>query len=102
LLVASLDNFVYMLSLSRGSRVWKRQLSGRISSQPLTSSDGALFIPLSSDSGVVLALRDGKQINTLPIGADNSISASPVKVGNLVVVTSIKGLLAFSSPKTQP
>ena len=102
LLVASLDNFVYMLSLSRGSRLWKRQLSGRISSQPLTSSDGALFIPLSSDSGVVLALRDGKQINTLPIGADNSISASPVKVGNLVVVTSIQGLLAFSSPKTQP
>ncbi len=102
LLVASLDNFVYLLSFNRGNRLWKRQLPGRISSQPLTASDGALFIPLSSDSGVVLALRDGKQINTLPIGADNSISASPVKVGNLVVVTTIKGLLAFSSPATQP
>lgn len=102
LLVASLDNFVYLLSLNRGNRLWKRQLSGRISSQPLTASDGALFVPLSSDSGVVLALRDGKQVNTLPIGADNSIGASPVSVGNLVVVTTIHGLLAFSHPKTQP
>ena len=102
LLVASLDNFVYFLSLNHGNRLWKRQLSGRISSQPLTASDGALFVPLSSDSGVVLGLRDGKQVNTLPIGADNSISASPVKVGNLVVVTTIKGLLAFAQPKSQP
>src|SRR5688572_20527897 len=56
LLVASLDNFVYLLSLNHGNRLWKRQLSGRISSQPLTATDGALFVPLSSDSGVVLAL----------------------------------------------
>lgn len=98
LLVASLDNFVYFLSLNRGSRLWKRQLSGRISSQPLTAADGALFVPLSSNSGIVLALRDGKQVNTLPIGEDNSIGASPVSVGDVVLVTTIHGLLAFSHP----
>lgn len=102
LLVASLDNFVYFLSLNRGSRLWKRQLSGRISSQPLTATDGALFVPLSSDSGIVLALRDGKQVNTLPIGEDNSIGASPVSVGDVVLVTTIHGLLAFSRPATTP
>ncbi|HEY3026830.1 MAG TPA: PQQ-binding-like beta-propeller repeat protein [Pyrinomonadaceae bacterium] len=102
LLVASLDNFVYLLSLNRGSRLWKRQLSGRISSQPLTATDGALFVPLSSDSGIVLALRDGKQVNTLPIGEDNSIGASPVNVGDVVLVTTIHGLLAFSHPATSP
>ncbi len=102
LLVASLDNFVYFLSLNRGSRLWKRQLSGRISSQPLTASDGALFVPLSSDSGIVLALRDGKQVNTLPIGEDNSIGASPVGIGDVVLVTTIHGLLAFSQPATGP
>jgi outer membrane protein assembly factor BamB len=102
LLVASLDNFVYLFSLNRGNRIWKRQLPGRIASQPLTASDGALFVPLSSSSGVVLALHDGKQVNTLPIGEDNSIGASPVGVGDLVLVTTIHGLLAFSHPKTQP
>ncbi|MEP6912614.1 MAG: PQQ-binding-like beta-propeller repeat protein [bacterium] len=102
LLVASLDNFVYFLSLNRGGRLWKRQLSGRISSQPLTASDGALFVPLSSDSGIVLALRDGKQVNTLPIGEDNSIGASPVGIGDVVLVTTIHGLLAFAQPATGP
>ncbi|MEA2203504.1 MAG: hypothetical protein QOE77_280 [Blastocatellia bacterium] len=99
-LVASLDNFVYLFSLNRGRRIWKRQLSGRISSQPLTATDGALYVPLSSNSGVVLALRDGKQVNTLPIGEDNSIGASPIGVENLVLLTTIHGLLAFSPPQS--
>jgi outer membrane protein assembly factor BamB len=99
-LAASLDNFVYLFSLNRGRRIWKRQLSGRISSQPLTATDGALYVPLSSNSGVVLALRDGKQVNTLPIGEDNSIGASPIGVGNLVLLTTIHGLLAFSAPQS--
>lgn len=97
-LVASLDNFVYLFSFHRGRRIWKRQLSGRIASQPLTAPDGALFVPLSSNSGVVLALSDGKQVNTLPIGDDNSIGASPVGIGDLVLVTTVHGLLAFSHP----
>jgi outer membrane protein assembly factor BamB len=99
-LVASLDNFVYLFSLNRGRRTWKRQLSGRISSQPLTATDGALYVPLSSNSGVVLALRDGKQVNTLPIGEDNSIGASPIGVGNFVLLTTIHGLFAFSPPQS--
>jgi outer membrane protein assembly factor BamB len=99
-LAASLDNFVYLFSLNRGRRIWKRQLSGRISSQPLTATDGALYVPLSSNSGVVLALRDGKQVNTLPIGEDNSIGASPIGVGNLVLLTTIHGLFAFSAPQS--
>jgi len=98
-LVASLDNFVYLFSLNRGNRIWKRQLSGRIASQPLTAEDGALFVPLSGNSGIVLALRDGKQVNTLPIGEDNSIGASPVGSGKLVLVTTIHGLLAFAAPR---
>jgi outer membrane protein assembly factor BamB len=57
LLVASLDNFVYFLSLTRGARLWKRQLAGRIAAQPLAAADGALFTPLSGDTGVVLDLR---------------------------------------------
>jgi outer membrane protein assembly factor BamB len=101
-LAASLDNFVYLFSLNRGHRVWKRQLGGRIASQPLTASDGALFVPLSSNSGIVLALSDGKQVNTLPIGEDNSIGASPVGIRDLVLVTTIHGLLAFAHPSGQP
>ena len=98
LLVASLDNFVYLLSLNRGDRLWKRQLAGRLAAEPLTTNDGALFTPLSGDTGVVLDLRDGKQLNSLPIGEDNSTTASPIVAGSMLFVTTRRGLLAFSRP----
>lgn len=98
LLATSLDNFVYYLSLPKGARLWKHQLAGRIPAQPLTANDGALFIPLSGDAGVVLDLRDGKQINLLPLGEESSVAASPITAGKLILVTTRHGLLAFSRP----
>lgn len=98
LLATSLDNFVYYLSLTRGTRLWKQQLAGRIPAQPLTATDGALFIPLSGDAGVVLSLRDGKQLNLLPLGEDASIAASPIMAGKVIFVTTRHGLRAFSRP----
>lgn len=98
LLVASLDNFAYLLTLSRGKRIWKRQLPGRVSAQPLTTADSALFTPLSSQVGVVLALRDGKQVNSLPTGDSINTAASPVVIADSVFLTTDRGLLAFSHP----
>lgn len=103
LLVASFDNFVYLLSFQRGKRLWKRQLPGRISAQPVTTEDGALFTPISSDAGVVLALSDGKQVNSLPTGEGSNTAASPLVVADIVFLTTDQGLLAFSRPgKTKP
>ena len=101
LLVASLDNFVYRFSLN-GRRSWKRQLPGRISAQPLTAEDGALFTPLSSPAGVVLGLRDGRQVNSLPTGEEITTSASPIAVGDAVLLTTEHGFLAFAQPKESP
>lgn len=98
LLVASLDNFVYLLSFNEGDRLWKHQLAGRVAAEPLTTPDGALFTPLSSSTGVVLDLHDGKQINSLPIGEDNSLVASPIVAGKALFITTRHGLLAFSRP----
>ena len=96
-LAASLDNFAYLLSLNKGSLIWRRQLPGRISARPITSADGALFTPFSTDQAIVLNLKDGKTANTLPLGEENSSSAAPVSVNNLVLITIPHGLLAFSS-----
>jgi eukaryotic-like serine/threonine-protein kinase len=97
-LAASLDNFAYLLN-TKGSMVWKRQLPGRIPSRPLTVQDDALFTPLSSSTAVVLALRDGKQVNALPTGELTS-SAAPVIVGDAILVTTEHALLAFAPPLT--
>jgi outer membrane protein assembly factor BamB len=106
LLAASLDNFAYSLNL-KGTMLWKKQLPGRISAQPLTVQETALFTPLSSSVAVVLGLKDGKQLNSLPTGEELTSSASPVIVGDAVIVTTEHGLLAFGRPaqattKTKP
>jgi outer membrane protein assembly factor BamB len=101
LLVASLDNFVYKYSLT-GARLWKRRLPGRISSQPLVTHLGALFMPFSSSAAVVLELRDGRQINLLPTGEEIATSASPIAVGAVVLLTTEHGLLAFAAPREKP
>jgi outer membrane protein assembly factor BamB len=97
LLVASLDNFAYLLSLN-GSMLWKRLLPGRISAEPLAIQEAALFTPLSSETGVVLALRDGKQVNALQAGEELTSSAAPIVVGDAVFVTTEHGLVAFARP----
>lgn len=98
ILVTSLDNSVYLLSFNGGDRLWKRLLAGRIAAEPLTTADGVLFTPLSGSTGVVLDWRDGKQLNSLPIGEDNSLASAPIVAGNMLLVTTRHGLLAFSRP----
>jgi eukaryotic-like serine/threonine-protein kinase len=105
-LAASLDNFAYSLNL-KGTMLWKKLLPGRISAQPLMLQETALFTPLSSSVAVVLGLKDGKQLNSLQTGDELSSSASPVIVGDAVIVTTEHGLLAFGRPveattKTRP
>jgi eukaryotic-like serine/threonine-protein kinase len=97
LLAASLDNFAYLLN-DKGTMLWKKQLPGRISSQPLTVAEAALFTPLSSTAAVVLSLKDGKQVNSLPTEQELTSSASPILVGDAVIVTTEHGLLAFAHP----
>jgi outer membrane protein assembly factor BamB len=97
LLAASLDNFAYLFD-AKGGRMWKRLLPGRISSQPLTVQEAVLFMPLSSSVAVVLALRDGKQVNLLATGDEITSSAAPVVVGDALIVTTEHGMLAFASP----
>ncbi len=97
LLAASLDNFAYLLN-NKGAMLWKKLLPGRISSQPLTVQEAALFTPLSSSTAVVLSLKDGKQVNSLPTEEELTSSAAPIVVGDAVIVTTEHGLLAFAHP----
>jgi len=98
-LASSFDNFAYLLSLRHGSVRWRQLLPGRVPARPVTASDGALFTPLSTDSAIVLSLKDGKPVNRLQIGQENSSSAAPVVVQETVFLTTAHGLMAFSSSR---
>ena len=99
LLVSSLDNYAYLLSLNKGALIWRRQLPGRISARPVTAGDGALFTPFSTDAAIVLNPHDGKPVNTLTLGEENSSAAAPILVANFVVITAPHAVLAFAAPK---
>jgi outer membrane protein assembly factor BamB len=102
LLVASRDNFVYFLSHRNGSRLWKKQLPGRVVGAPLVGSDSALFAILGGEVCVALSLADGKQVNTLALGEGNAASTPPQGVGPYVIVPTRSGLIAFAPSDTTP
>lgn len=95
-LASSFDNFAYLLSLRHGSVRWRQLLPGRVPARPVTAADGALFTPLSTDSAIVLSMKDGKPVNRLQLGQENSSSAAPVVVQEIVFLTTAQGLMAFS------
>jgi outer membrane protein assembly factor BamB len=97
LLATSLDNFVYCLSTQRGKKVWKRQLPGRVTARPLVLEDEVLLSPLAGDECVVLSLQDGRKINSVYVGEDNNSEADPMLSGDLLLLTTRKGVLAFSN-----
>ena len=95
-LATSLDNFVYCLSPQRGTRLWKRQMAGRIVARPLVTEQDVLLSPLAGDETVVLDLQDGKKTNSIPTGEDNNTGASPILSGNTLLLTTRKGLEAYT------
>jgi outer membrane protein assembly factor BamB len=95
-LASSLDNFAYLLS-RKGAVLWRQLLPGRVPARPLTAADGALFTPLSTDIAIVLSLKNGKPLNTMPMGEENSSSAAPIAANGMIVLTTPHGLLAFSA-----
>jgi outer membrane protein assembly factor BamB len=100
LLVTSLDNFAYCLSPRKGYRRWKRQLPGRVAAQPLVADDGILLSPLSGEECVVLAPRDGRKLNSINVGEDNNTGASPLLSGRLLLLTTRRGLFAYSGTES--
>lgn len=95
LLVTTSDNFVLFFSPKTGKRIWKRQLPGRLAGQPLVTSEGALFALVGEDACIALSLRDGRQINTIPLGEDNEVVAAPALAQQTLLIPTRKGLLAF-------
>lgn len=97
LLTTSLDNFVYCLSPENGDKLWKRQLPGRVEAQPLVLGDVVLLSPIAGDECVALSVEDGREVNSIYVGEDGNIGTSPLLFGNLLLLTTRKGLYAFSN-----
>ncbi|MCA1641233.1 MAG: PQQ-like beta-propeller repeat protein [Acidobacteria bacterium] len=101
-LITTQDNFILFLESRYGKRLWKRQMPARLAAPPSLDNESALFAPIGEENCVALSLRDGKVINYLSIGKDNSVIASPLLAGDRVFIPTRKGLLAFAPPQSSP
>jgi outer membrane protein assembly factor BamB len=96
-LASSLDNYAYFLNLKKGDVLWRQLLPGRIPARPVTASDGALFTPLSTDTAIVLSLKNGKPLNTLQLNEENNSSAAPIITSDRIVLTTPHAVMAFAA-----
>jgi outer membrane protein assembly factor BamB len=96
-LATSLDNFVYCLSPRNGAKVWKRQLAGRVTAQPLVLKNNVLLAPLVGEECVVLSLEDGKKVNSIYVGEGNNTEAAPLLTSDALILTTREGLLALTN-----
>jgi outer membrane protein assembly factor BamB len=99
ILITTQDNFVMLLEFRKGKTVWKKQMPARLALQPLLTYDTGLFAPIGEEVCIALSLRDGKQVNTLFIGQDNSVVASPLLADDILLIPTRLGLLAFAASK---
>jgi outer membrane protein assembly factor BamB len=93
-LVASFDNFVYMLDARTGDRTWKRRLRGRLVSDPILEGEHAIVAPLRDDRLTVLALKNGNKIAAFALDPGDELVAPPTLAGSLLLLPTDTGLLA--------
>ena len=99
LIVASADNYVYLLSAKNGERIWKKRLAGNNYGNTPTASGIAVFSPLGDRNVTFIELNKGKTVNQLMLNADaeNSFIYSPLIVGDSVIFSTLQGFYAFSA-----
>lgn len=96
ILVSSLDNFVYKISLQNGKRIWKRRLTGRVFAKPLILNNFALFVTVVDNNAVILDLKDGKVVNQLSLDENSPILSKPAVLHKLLMFVTNRGLFGFA------
>jgi outer membrane protein assembly factor BamB len=96
LLVSSNDNFVYLLSASRGDRKWKRKFSGRLMGKPVLHENYGLFVTAAGTDAVILNLNNGKFVNGVSLTNKAFFTGSAVGAGGGFALSTSQGVLYYS------
>jgi outer membrane protein assembly factor BamB len=96
LLVASFDNFIYLISEINGKMLWKRILNGRISDEPQVNKDYFIITATDDLFAHVIDLNTGKLLNRIPLENDNFFVGESIRSGDYYVYATRKGIISFS------
>jgi hypothetical protein len=97
ILISSLDNFVYSVSLDGKKINWKRRFAGRIVERPVINQNVAIAYSQGDNSLYFLNYEDGKVLNRITLTGQEEVIGEPLLLTNLVIVTTSNGIKAFGT-----
>jgi outer membrane protein assembly factor BamB len=97
LIVGSLDNFVYALSLASGDRLWKRRLDGRITDDPVVKGDLTMVASSRGATVHIFLNSDGRLVNSLHLETGYEIVARPTHAEGRLLVPTDRGLVVAAA-----
>jgi outer membrane protein assembly factor BamB len=96
ILLSSFDDFIYFHKITSGKRLWRKRLAGR----PLgvaALSDSTIGLTVSGESsGTIINLKNGKSIDLLDFGTNNTALGAPLLTTNYLVILTENGLRGFA------
>jgi outer membrane protein assembly factor BamB len=98
-LVTSLDNFVYLINQTKGSRVWKKRLSGRLLYKPLIIENEKTFVVVENDSAYFISLENGAILNRITLAADDYFINTPVFINDQYIFPTNSGIVSYSDSR---
>ena len=97
ILAASNDNFLYMLTNSRGGVIWKRRLSGRIALQPVVMKESIFAVTYGDGRGYLLSTRKGKIVDQTANADKDFTPLSITGSGEHISIPGPNGVTLYSS-----
>ena len=96
-LIASNDNFLYLISNTNQKILWKKKLAGRIFPKPLIVDSFAVVAVSGESEFLVVDLNSGKIINSMAIENGIFFTEDFFIASDKLFTPTTKGLLAFAS-----
>lgn len=97
ILISSLDNFIYLISIKTGKSMWKKRFTGRLLSNFVIIDRYAIIVTFTFGVADIIDIESGKLVNQFSIGDDNYFINKPLFSNGLFVFPTIKGLIAFTN-----
>ena len=97
ILAASNDNFLYMLTNSRGGVIWKRRLSGRIALEPVVMKESIFAVTYGDGRGYSVSMKKGKIIDQILNSEKDFTPVTIAGFGEKLIVPGPNGITQYSA-----
>lgn len=95
--VSSNDNFIYLVSLKNGEKLWKKRLTGRTTAISSEADRALLVVNLNGDLSTLVEIEQGKTINQVTVQSPRYFVNKPILLNDIIVFHTSTGLIAYTN-----